>query len=90
MLGIIALILIIFGIYLIVKGLMEPMLYREYEEYKEYEYKYEEEKPKVKGGGIVLIGPIPIVFGNSKFVFYTLILAIVLILLSIIFILLVA
>lgn len=42
-------------------------------------------KKKVKVGGVVLIGPIPIVFGNSKYAVYALILAIVLMLLSILF-----
>lgn len=43
-------------------------------------------KKKVKTGGVILIGPIPIVFGDSKYAFYALILAIVLMLLSIFFI----
>ncbi|WP_456478758.1 TIGR00304 family membrane protein [Geoglobus ahangari] len=43
----------------------------------------EEKKVEVRGGGVVLIGPIPIVFGDSKYAVYALILSIVLMLLAI-------
>ncbi|MBE8538636.1 DUF131 domain-containing protein [Geoglobus acetivorans] len=43
-----------------------------------------EKKEKVKAGGVVLIGPIPIVFGDSKYATYALILTLVIMLLSII------
>ena len=44
-------------------------------------------KPKreVKAGGVVLIGPIPIVFGDSKYASLALILAIILMVLSLIY-----
>ncbi|NOY11929.1 MAG: DUF131 domain-containing protein, partial [Archaeoglobi archaeon] len=42
-----------------------------------------ERRTEVKGGGVVLIGPIPIVFGDSKYAVYALILSIVLMLLAI-------
>jgi uncharacterized protein (TIGR00304 family) len=46
---------------------------------------------KVEGGGVVLIGPIPIAFGTSgKWVAIALVLAIALMLLSIIFVRLIA
>jgi uncharacterized protein (TIGR00304 family) len=38
---------------------------------------------KVKGAGIIMIGPIPIIFGDSRYAFYLGIIAIVLMLLSI-------
>jgi len=71
------------------------------EEFEKY-YKSEEEeglgkiknrhfetegRSKVCGGGVVLIGPIPIVFGDSKYATYALVLAITLMLLSMLFIL---
>jgi len=102
MLEIIAIALIILGLYMVIRGLTESYDYRY--EYRPYEWRYEEERenerlkereelePKrkkvdVKGGGVVLIGPIPIVFGESRFAVYALILAIVLMLLSIFFML---
>ncbi len=45
----------------------------------------DERKVEVRGGGVVLIGPIPIVFGDSKYAVYALILSIVLMLLAIAF-----
>ncbi len=104
MLEFIALILIIFGVYFIISGLRDstpeyvlkqPLPEYNYEPFEEkeendYEYVLEKKRRKteVKGGGVILIGPIPIVFGDSRIAFYTLILAIVLMVLSIIFILL--
>jgi len=35
---------------------------------------------KVKGGGVILIGPIPIVFGDARFAIYAMIFALILIL----------
>ncbi|AKG92488.1 TIGR00304 family protein [Geoglobus ahangari] len=49
----------------------------------EREWGEDEKKVEVKGGGVVLIGPIPIVFGDSKYAVYALILSIVLMLLAI-------
>ena len=107
MIEIIAIVLIIVGIFFIIRGLSERA-YSEYDLHERYEtdYRYnrlkhkerlewveegEEEfeettkKRKVKAGGVVLIGPIPIVFGDSKYAVYALILAIILMLLSIFF-----
>ncbi|HID42622.1 MAG TPA: DUF131 domain-containing protein, partial [Archaeoglobaceae archaeon] len=62
-----------------------------YEPYERYEYRYNKEEKKVKkdvkGGGAILIGPIPIVFGESRYAVYALMLAILLMMLSILFIL---
>jgi uncharacterized protein (TIGR00304 family) len=76
MVELIALVLILLGIYFILRGLFKPSI----ESYGE--------KKKVRGGGVILIGPIPIVFGELRFALYALLLAIVLAALSIIFILL--
>ncbi len=82
MIWVLAVVLIILGLFLIVRGLMED----DFEPFEddEFEIEREEKKARVKTGGVVLIGPIPIVFGDSKYAFYTLILAIVLMLLSLI------
>ncbi len=79
MLWLAGLILIALGLILIVFGLTERPL----EDLGEVEGEIEEErgerrKKKVTGGGVVIIGPIPIVFGESKYAFYALILSIVL------------
>ncbi len=61
--------------------------FEEYEKYKEEKYKEYDwenrEKKKIKGAGIIMIGPIPIIFGDSKYAFYLGIIAIILMLLSI-------
>ena len=99
LLEVIAIVLIIFGICLIFRGLTES--YEELELYQPreirkleeiYEPEFEEEKKRkkkteAKAGGVVLIGPIPIVFGESKFAVYALILTIILMLLAIMMIL---
>jgi len=102
MLEIIAVIFIAAGIFMILRGLTEDrhewyeewheqeyrQRYGNYEEYKHgFEDREDEKKRReIKGGGVILIGPIPIVFGESRFAVYALILAIVLMLLSIAFI----
>ncbi len=85
MLTILAILIILLGLYLIVSGLREDMYYEEWveEEEKERQEETEERKVDVKGGGVILIGPIPIVFGNSKYAMISLILAIILMILSI-------
>lgn len=59
----------------------------------EYEFDYEQEKEnlrerrvekKVKGAGIIMIGPIPIIIGDSRYAFYLSIVAIILMILAII------
>ena len=46
----------------------------------------EQEEVKVKGGGVILIGPVPVVFGTDKrYALLLVVLAVVLMLLSIIF-----
>lgn len=89
MIAILAAVIIILGLYLIFTGLREEIEIREaFEGYEDYEVdKLVEDqikkKKRVKGGGVILIGPIPIVFGDSKYAVISLILAIVLMLLSI-------
>ena len=61
----------------------------ELEEFDEDRFGYEtskerKAKTKVKGAGIIMIGPIPIIVGDSKYAFYLGIIAIILMLLSII------
>ncbi len=72
-------ILLIFGIIFILLGILG---FRE-EELEEEEER-EEVKKEVKAGGVVLIGPIPIVFGESKYAVIALILTIVLMVISLI------
>ncbi len=77
-------ILLMLGFFLIIISMMrkeseklESKMYPEDHEYKER---------RVKGGGVILIGPIPIVFGSDKrSALIAMILAIVLMLLSIFF-----
>ncbi len=94
MFWIIGLCLIIIGLYFLISGIFEKDRYliqqmgkpeKILEEQPE-EIIEELKKPRkeIKGAGVLLIGPIPIVFGESKFAVYALILAIVLMLLSII------
>jgi len=81
------------GIYLLLKGLREEMplyeipyretRYRETESERMKFEKYPERKTEVKGAGVVLIGPIPIVFGESRYAVLALILTIVLMLIVI-------
>mgnify|MGYP002332684236 CR=1 FL=1 len=69
---------------------------KDWEDWEEYKWRKREEmermrkpeKPKrdIKAGGVVLIGPIPIVFGDSKYASLALILAIILMVLSLIYI----
>lgn len=101
MIEIIAFILMAAGIYFILRGLTEKPafderyyrnrneMYNQYELKREYGYSEEdrEVKKEVRGGGVILIGPIPIVFGESRYAFYALVLAIILMVLSIFFIL---
>ena len=98
MLALLSLAIILLGLYLIVSGLREPLWYEEKprgweEDYEESDWsdrvvrkelkQKTEKKREVRGGGVILIGPIPIVFGDSKYAFWSLILAIILMLLSI-------
>jgi len=89
LIAILALFIIILGLYLILSGLKEDVEFQE--EWKEENYEggesYRRERKTVKGGGVILIGPIPIVFGDSKYAAISLILAIVLMFLSIFLIL---
>lgn len=84
MIELIALAMVIFGLYLIFSGIKEG----EWEKVEEEQRAQMAKKADVKGGGVILIGPIPIVFGESKYAFYSLILAILLMILSLAFILL--
>ena len=62
--ALIAILLIVFGLILIIKGLMIRS----------------SEKVNVKAGGVVLIGPFPIIIGDIRMATYLLILALVIIL----------
>ncbi len=90
LLEIIALMMIVLGIFLIFRGLTESPYKFELPE-SEIEPEFEEEdwerrkrrkKTEVKAGGVVLIGPIPIVFGESRLAVYALILTIILMLMT--------
>jgi|Deesub1362A_J573_1020465.scaffolds.fasta_scaffold00049_82 uncharacterized protein (TIGR00304 family) len=67
---------------------MHPKTVRRYadiedELYPDEQYEYGKQKrAKVRGGGVILIGPIPIVFGDSKYAFWLVLLTIILMLLS--------
>lgn len=73
--------LIIFGFFLTMFGII-----RSARESEERGAEKETGEKKVKSGGVILIGPIPIVFGtDKKYALILMILAIVLMLLAIIF-----
>lgn len=91
LLEIIALMMIVLGVFLIFRGLTEspyelelpePEIEPEFEE-EDLERRKRRKKTEVKAGGVVLIGPIPIVFGESRFAVYALILTIILMLMVI-------
>ena len=67
--ALIAILLIILGLFLIIRGLMIK----------------KNEKVNVKAGGVILIGPIPIVVGDVRLATYMLVLALMVILILIIF-----
>lgn len=87
MIWIFAIAIIILGLYLVISGLREES--RIYKVRGEEFYRYDDHKEdngkreEIKGGGVILIGPIPIVFGDGKFAVIALLLAIILMLLSI-------
>ncbi|WP_202319493.1 TIGR00304 family membrane protein [Archaeoglobus neptunius] len=92
MIKLLAVTIILLGLYLIVSGLKERIEFEDVkEEYEAEEFDDKERRTKreVKGGGVILIGPIPIVFGDSKYATLSLILAIILMVISILFILLI-
>ncbi len=73
--------LIILGFFLITFGMIHSA-----RESEEKGAEKETREKKVKGGGVILIGPIPIVFGtDKKYALILMVLAIVLMLLAIIF-----
>ncbi|MFX1518665.1 MAG: TIGR00304 family protein [Promethearchaeota archaeon] len=80
--------LILLGIILIIVGslfifleIIMNILGEKGEKSKEKEEKPKKTKSKIRGGGVVLIGPIPIIFGSDKnFLIIAVILAIVLML----------
>ena len=87
MIEILAIILIAVGIFFVIRGLTEEYGLHKfgYENIEEKVRSSEREeefksKKKVKTGGVVLVGPIPIVFGDSKYAVYALILTIALML----------
>ncbi len=87
MVWLLALILIMLGVFLIILGILTD--FREFEENVELqedfkEMRKEKRRKEVKAGGVIIVGPIPIVLGDSKYAFYALVLAIVLMVISII------
>ena len=82
--------LILLGIILVIIGslfisleIIMNILREKEEKPEEKEDKQKKTKSKVRGGGVVLIGPIPIIFGSDKkFLLIAVILAIVLMLIS--------
>ncbi len=88
MLWMIALVVILVGLLLIISGLREGERFSPYVVEEREEELEEEEKRKVSGGGVILIGPIPIVFGDSRYAVVALALSILLMLMAILFILL--
>lgn len=75
-------VLIILGFFLVAFGMMRF----DRESARLEEKGQEPEGMKVKGGGVILIGPVPVVFGTDKrYALLLMILAIVLMLLAIIF-----
>ena len=93
MLEYIALILIALGAFLLIQGLRERYVSDEvyYIDRPEPEEEMEmldlkdEWRSKLKGGGVILIGPIPIVFGDSRYAVIALVLTIFLMILAIAF-----
>ena len=83
MLEYLAVALIALGVLLLLKGLREEVDTKELFIYEEEKREIEEVKPerKVEAGGVVLIGPIPIVFGSSRMAVLALVLTIILMLL---------
>lgn len=95
MIQLIALAIIITGIYFIIKGFTESTEQDNYilnlfDGKESYgggeEFDESKKKEKVKGGGVILIGPVPIVFGESRYAVVALVLAILLMVLSFFFI----
>ncbi len=94
MLWLLATILIIVGFFLIFLGLTFPRVEKGSEGIErldrleeDFEERGMKKKREVKAGGVVLIGPIPIVFGDSKYAIYALILTVILMIMSIILLL---
>ncbi len=94
MLEYLAVVLMAAGAFLLIQGLRER--YPEYEFPSSWEVhdrqkeaviddNGSEKRSGVRGGGVVLIGPIPIVFGDSKYAVAALILTIFLMLLALAF-----
>jgi len=77
----IGILLIILGFFLVAAGMV-----REAGE-EGIEGEQESKKGGVRGGGVILIGPVPVVFGTDKrFALIAMILAIILMLLAIVFV----
>lgn len=76
-------ILIILGFFVVISSVMYESAHRE--ERGTERSKEQERENKVRGGGVILIGPIPIVFGTDKrYALILMVLAIVIMLLAII------
>lgn len=86
MIWLLGVILLLIGIFLIISSFLtrertEDLKFPETPKLPSFP-EHQEEK---KFGGVVLIGPIPIVFGNTKLAVVALVLAIILMILSIVF-----
>ncbi|MDD5474810.1 MAG: TIGR00304 family protein [Candidatus Methanoperedens sp.] len=76
-------ILIMLGFFLVAAGMMRSA--KESEGLEDSAFK-ETGEERVKGGGVILIGPVPVVFGTDKrYALLLMVMAVVLMLLSIIF-----
>ena len=81
MLEIVGMILILIGAILLIKGIRERT---KAIDFYPKEYGFNEPSKKIEGGGVVIIGPIPIVLGDFKYAVLALILAISLIIITLI------
>lgn len=81
-------ILIILGFFIVALGMMHESARREKQDTGGEENTGHEKKinGKVKGGGVILVGPIPIVFGTDRrYALILMVLAIIIMLLAIVF-----
>ena len=76
-------IVVLLGFFFILLGSIQHLEYEKREREKSGTF---QENTKIKGGGVIMIGPIPIIFGSDyKFAIIAILLAIILILIVFIF-----
>ncbi|KCZ72257.1 TIGR00304 family protein [Candidatus Methanoperedens nitroreducens] len=79
-------ILIVLGFLLVAFGIVRSAQESERLEGRRYPEDEEKKESRIRGGGVILIGPVPIIFGSDKrFALIAMILAIVLMVLAIFF-----